>query len=323
MNIHFSRLAAIIAMTLVCGLKPALAESYPTRTIHIIIPYSPGGSTDFVSRLFAKNLSERLGQAVIVENRPGASTNIGSDAAAKAAPDGYTLLISDGAHIWNSVFGPKPPFNPLSALLPVSLIAQMPFVVAANPKIKFPTIKELIAAAKAAPGKFTISSASVRIFVELMNARAGMKLLHIPYKGGALAASDAIAGQVDMVFAALPALLPFIQSGKLKPLGVTSLKRSAALPSVPTLAEIGVNYDISIRYILYAPAGTPVSIQNRLAQATREIIQQKDFSQRLLAVGGEVAPSRPDELSAQIRRDLTMWQQVAKQLPDLVEIKSK
>jgi len=324
MKITLSRLAAIcptVLIALAVFPRVVLAQDYPSHAIHIIVPYGAAGSTDFVSRLYAKDLAEQLGQSVIIDNRPGASTNIGSEVAASAPPDGYTLLITDGAYRWNSVFGPVPPFNPSTALLPIAMIAKMPFVIAASPKKKFSTLKELIADARAAPGKYTISSASVRIFVELLNSKAKMELLHIPYKGGAQAISDAISGQVDMVYAALPALWPFIQSGQLKPLGVTSLKRSAAIPDVPTVAETGVDYDISIQYVVYAPAGTPAAIRDRLAAATEKIVAQKEFAQRLLAVGSETGPSTAAQLTDANRRELVMWQQVAKQLPDLVETK--
>jgi tripartite-type tricarboxylate transporter receptor subunit TctC len=319
------RFATVLAAALVLavGAPPAQAEGYPAKPVRIVVPYAAGGSTDFVSRLFAKRLSDQLGQAVVVENRPGAATNVGSDVVAKAAPDGSTLLISDGAHTWNAAFGPAPPFDPVAALVPIALIAQMPFVVAANPKFAFNDIKELVGAARAAPGKYTIASASVRVFVELMNSRASMKLLHVPYKGGALATGDAIGGQVDMVFAALPALSGALKGGKLKPLGVTSSKRSAALPAVPTLQEAGVDYDISIQYVLYAPAGTPAPIVERLAQATQKIVAEPDFVQRLLTVGGETAPSTPAALLQSQQHEVATWREIAQKMPELVELRPK
>jgi tripartite-type tricarboxylate transporter receptor subunit TctC len=192
--------------------------------------------------------------------------------------------------------------------------------VAANPKAPFATAKDLLAAAKAQPGKYTISSASLRLFVELLNSRAGIKLLHIPYKGGALATSDAIAGQVNMVYAALPVLLPFIHSGKLRALAVTSRHRSTALPDVPSFAELGIDYDISIHYTIYAPSGVPAAVRQKLIQATQAISQEKDFRARLLASGTEADSNHPEQLEAEARRDLAMWQQVAKERPDLVEL---
>jgi tripartite-type tricarboxylate transporter receptor subunit TctC len=317
------RIAAILAATFTLAAQPSLAQSYPAKALRIVVPYAAGGSTDFTSRLFAKRLADELGKSVVVDNRPGAATNVGSEIAAKAPPDGYTLLISDGAHMWNAAFGPAPPFDPVSGLVPIALIAQMPFVVAANPKFPLNDIKELIAAAHTDPGKYTIASASVRVFVELMNSRANMKLLHVPYKGGALATSDAIGGQVDMVFAALPALNASLQGGKLKPLGVTSMKRSAALPSVPTLQEAGVDYDISIEYVLYAPAGTPSAIVDRLSRATNKIVAQQDFAQRLLTVGGETGPSTAAALMQRQQREVALWHDIAEKMPQLVELKPK
>jgi tripartite-type tricarboxylate transporter receptor subunit TctC len=313
------RLAMICAAALTLNLQPAQAQDPASKPVRIVVPYSAGGSTDFVSRLFAKRLSEQLGQPVLVENHPGAATNLGSDIVAKAAPDGTTLLVSDGAHAWNAAFGPVPPFDPVAGLVPVSLVGQVPFVVAANPKFRINDVKGLIAAARTSPGKYTIASASLRTFVELMNARSSMKLLHVPYKGGAGATADTIGGQVDMVFAALPVLYGSIQSGKLKALGVTSRKRSAALPAIPTLQEAGVDYDISARYVLYAPAGTPAAVIDRLWQAAQKVVAEPDFAQRLLTVGGETGPSTPAALLQSQQREVAMWRDIAQKMPELVE----
>lgn len=317
------RLAMTVAAALALHLQPAAAQDPAGRPLRVVVPYSAGGSTDFVARLFARKLAERLGQPVLVENHPGAATNLGSDLVAKAAPDGSTLLVSDGAHAWNAAFGPVPPFDPAAALVPVALIAQVPFVVAANPRFGIADVKELIAAARSRPGKYTIASASLRTFVELMNARSDMKLLHVPYKGGAGATADTIGGQVDMVFAALPVLYGSIRSGKLKPLGVTSRRRSTALPKVPTLQEAGVDYDISARYVLYAPAGTPAAVVDRLAQAARGIVAEPEFAQRLLTVGGETGPSTPAGLLQEQQRAVAMWREVARTMPELVDPQSR
>jgi tripartite-type tricarboxylate transporter receptor subunit TctC len=315
------RLALVLAAAF--ALQPASAQDTSSKPVRIVVPYSAGGSTDFVSRLFAKRLSDRLGQPVLVENHPGAATNLGSDVVAKAAPDGTTLLISDGAHAWNAAFGPVPPFDPVTALVPVALITQVPFVVAANPKFRIKDARDLIAAARSSPGKYTIASASLRTFVELMNARADMKLLHVPYKGGAGALADTIGGQVDMVFAALPVLYGSIQSGKLKVLSVTSRKRSKALPAVPTLQEAGVDYDVSARYVLYAPAGTPPATIERLAQVAEKVVAEPDFVQRMLSVGGETGPSTPAGLLQEQQHEVAMWRDVAQKMPELVETQAK
>jgi tripartite-type tricarboxylate transporter receptor subunit TctC len=317
------RFAAVLAAALTLQVQPAGAAAFPDKPLRIVVPYGTGGSTDFVSRLFAKALSEQLGHAVVIENRPGAGTNVGSEYVAKAAPDGYTLLISDGAHAWNAAFGPVPSFDAASGLVPVSLVGQVPFVVAANPKFRMNDIKDLLGAARAAPGKYTIGSAALRVFVEVMNTRSHMKLLHVPYKGGAAATADTIGGQLDMVFAALPVLYPSIQSGKLKALGVTTPKRSAALPNVPTLQEAGVDYDVSARYVLYAPGGTPAAVIDRISQAAQKIVAQPEFAKQLLTVGGETGPSTPASLQQEQERNVTMWRDIAQKMPELVEAHGK
>lgn len=298
---------------------PAAAQNYPDQPVRLVVPYPPGGSTDLIARLYAEKLSKELGQAVIVDNRPGAATNIGSEAVARAKPDGYTILFGGDGPTINSVFGPSPSFDPLTAFAPISLITRVPFVIAANPKAPFSNIKEFLAAARSVPGKYSISSAQLNLYVELLKNRAGVHLLHIPYKGGAQAATDAIAGQVDSVYALVPVLLPHIQAGKLKPLGITSSKRLEALPATPTLVENGVDYDITIWYGLLAPAGTPNSIVNRLAAATQSIVAKPDFVQKLSVVGAVATSSQPAELSAQMGAEKAAWQTAARTIPGLLQ----
>ncbi|TDF61955.1 tripartite tricarboxylate transporter substrate binding protein [Cupriavidus sp. L7L] len=297
----------------------ASAHDYPDHPVRLVVPYPPGGSTDLIARLYAEKLSKELGQAVVVDNRPGAATNIGSEAVARAKPDGYTILFGGGGPTINAIFGPMPSFDPLAAFAPISLIARVPFVVAANPKAPFSNIKEFLAAARSAPGKYSISSAQLNLYVELLKNRAGIRLLHIPYKGGAQAATDAIAGQVDSVYALVPVLLPHLQAGKLKALGITSNKRLEALPATPTFVENGVDYDITIWYGLLAPAGTPKPILNRLAAATQSIVVESDFVQKVNAVGAVAIASQPGELSAQMRAENATWQTVARTIPALLQ----
>lgn len=326
MKIHCSRAGgngAILASALlaaVCVISaPVAAQDYPTQAIRIIVPYPPAGSTDITARRYADVLSKDLGQSVVIENRPGALTNIGNDAAAAAKPDGYTLLFGANGLVQNPVFGPAPSYDPMKSLDPISLVARLPFLVAANTKTPFSNAKELIAAAKAAPGKLTISSAQLDVYVEMMKLRADINLLHIPYKGGAPATTDAISGQVDMVYALVPVLLPHVQSGRLKALGVTSAKRVEVLPSVGTFTELGIDYDISVWFGMLAPAGTPKPIIDKLARATQQIVAQADFAQRLRATGAEPVSSQPEEFRAEMRREAVMWQQLAKRLPSLVQ----
>jgi tripartite-type tricarboxylate transporter receptor subunit TctC len=314
----FTELATAILIIVAMGIAPAVAQDYPTQPIRIVVPYPPAGSTDFIARHFANFLSKELGQTVLIENRAGASTNIGADAVVQAKPDGYTLLFGSSGQVLNPIFGPRPLFNLMNSLDPVSLVARVPFIVAANKNAPFSTPKELIAAAKAAPGKFSVSSAQLDLYVELLKNRAGINLLHVPYKGGGPATTDAISGQVDMVFALVPVILPHVQGGRLKAIGVSSAQRIASLPEVPTFAESGVGYDISTWYGLLAPAGTPKSVVNRLFTATQKIVADPDFVAKLRPSGVTAVSNRPEEFHALLVGEIAFWQQVAKDMPNLV-----
>ena len=314
----FVDIATVILTIIAAGIAPAVAQEYPTQPLRIVIPYPPAGSTDFVARHFANLLAKELGQSVVVDNRPGAATNIGAEAVAKARPDGYTLLFGSNGLTANPIFGPMPPFDPKSAFDPISLIARVPFIVAANKNFAFSTPQELIAAAKAAPGKFTVSSAQLDLYVEWLKNRAGINLLHIPYKGGAPATTDAISGQVDMVYALVPVILPHLQGGRLKAIGVTSTQRIAALPAVPTFVESGVGYDISAWYGLLAPAGTPKAVVNRLALATQKIVADPEFVKKMNPNGVVAISNTPEEFRAFLIGEVALWQQIAKDMPNLV-----
>jgi tripartite-type tricarboxylate transporter receptor subunit TctC len=297
----------------------ALAQDrFPTQPIRLVVPYPPGGTTDLIARQFGDQLGKELGQPIVIENKPGGTTNIAGEAVAHAKPDGYTLLFGTNAQVQNYYFGPKPAFE-LNALEPVSLVSRVAFVLAANPKMPFNTGSELLAAAKAAPGKLTVSSAQLDLYVELLNSKARMKLLHIPYKGGAPATTDAISGHVNMVYALVPVLLPHIQAGKLKALAVTSAKRLPWLPDTPTFTELGVDYDVTIWYGLLTPAGTPKAVVDRLAAATRKVLAKPELEASIHAAGAEPASSTPEEFQAQLKAESALWQQVAKQMPNLVK----
>ncbi len=309
---------ATLALAATAILPAAAQDRFPSQPLKIVVPYPAGGSTDLIARQYAERLGAELGQPVIIDNRPGGGTNIGAEFVAKSKADGYTLLFGNNSQVLNPVFGPNPPFE-LSALEPVSLVSRVAFIVAANPKTAFNTGAEMISAAKAAPGKVTVSSAQLELYVELLNAKAGMNLLHIPYKGGAAATTDAISGQVNMVFALTPVLLPHVQAGKLKALAVTTGKRLGSLPDVPTLTELGVDYDVSIWYGLLAPAGTPKAVVDRLAAATQKIMASAEMAAKIRVGGAEPAWSRPDEFGAMLRKDTDFWKGVARTLPHLVQ----
>lgn len=323
---HFTRILRKLALAsgaalLVAATAPSVwsQDRYPAEPIKLVVPYPAGGSADLIARQFAEQLTKELGQPVLIDNRPGAATNIGADAVVRSKANGYTLLFGSLLQVLNPIFGPAPSFNAGSALEPVSLVARMGFMLAANPKTSFSTGGELLAAAKATPGKLSVSHAQLDLFVDLLGSKASIDLLRVPYKGGAPATTDAIAGQVNMVYALAPVLMPHVQAGKLKALAVSNGKRLDALPNVPTFAELGVDYDISIWYGLLAPAGTPKAIVDRLSAATRKVMALPELAQKVRAAGAEPASSKPEELQAQLHRDTAFWQQVAKTLPSLVQ----
>ncbi len=302
-----------------CASNGWAQERYPAEPIKMVVPYSAGGSADLVARQFAEQLGKEMGQVVLIDNRPGAATNIGADAVVRSKANGYTVLFGSSLQVLNPVFGPAPSFDLANSLEPVGMVARMGFMLAANPKTSFNTGGDLLAAAKAAPGRLSVSSAQLDLFVDLLGSKAGVNLLHVPYKGGAAATTDAIGGQVNMVYALAPVLLPHVQAGKLKALAVSNSKRLAALPNVPTFAELGVDYDVSIWYGLFAPAGTPKAIMDRLAAASQKVMAIPELAQKIRSAGAEPAPGKPEELQAQVRRDTLFWQQVAKSMPQLAQ----
>jgi tripartite-type tricarboxylate transporter receptor subunit TctC len=291
------------AITGLSALAPALAQDrFPTQTIKIIVPYPPGGSTDLIGRQLAELLSREVGQTVVVDNRPGAGTNIGANSVVMAKPDGYTLLFGGVAQVLNPVFGPVPPFDVTTALEPVGLVARVPFIVAANTKMPFSTPAEMIAAARSAPGRVTVSSAQLDVYVALLNAKADIKLLHVPYKGGAPATTDAISGQVNMVYALVPVLLPQILGGKLKAVAVTSAKRIQALPNTPAFAELGIDSDVAAWYGLMAPAGTPKPVIDRLSAALQEVMNMPCAGATSRKLNSCPLKNRPRSTSGAARR---------------------
>lgn len=319
MKTLLSRIVAATIATFALAPAAALAQDYPSRAIRLIVPYPPGGTTDMIARLYADKLSAQVGETVIVENKPGAATNIGSETVAKAAPDGYTLLFSASGSVLSGVFGPKPSFDPITSFQPISMISEIPFILAANPNASFSTLPELVSAARTAPGKYTVSSAQLDLYVELLRSRADLDILHIPYKGGAQSVTDAISGQVDMVFSLVPVVLPHIEAGKLRPLAITSRSRNERLPDTPTLVEQGFDYDMTSWFALTAPEGVPQSVVGRLLKATHQVVADREFVTKLHDVGAVAIASSPDELSQRIRAQQAMWQGVAQQFPHLVK----
>lgn len=279
-------------------------NAFPARPVKMIVPYPPGGSTDILARGFVEQLSRQLGQPVVIDNRPGAQTNIGTEAAARSAPDGYTIYFGTSGLASNPHFGPAPAIDVFRDLAPIGMIASMSFVVAANPALPVSDAAALLALARARPGKVTIASASLETQVLTLNRRARIDLMHVPYKGGAQAAADTMAGHTDTVIALVPVLLPHLESGKLKPLALCSPKRSASLPNVPTFAEAGVqDAPAPSWFAVFAPAGVPEPILAQLAAATQAAASSAELVARMTARGIDMQSSTPAELAEILRRD--------------------
>lgn len=294
--------AALGALPALASL-PAFAQAFPSKPIRLVVPYPPGGSTDILARAFAEPFARELGQPVVIENRPGASTNIGLEIAARSPADGYTIYFGTSGLASNPHFGPVPTVDVFKDITPISLVALMPFLVAAHPSLPANSPRELIDLAKASPGKLMISSASLETQVKTINKRAGVQLLHVPYKGGAQATNDAIAGHVNLVVALLPVLLPQIKAGKLKPIAISAPRRSPAAPDIPTFQEIGVDGPTPSWFALFVPAGTPAQAIGRLNGAAVAAAADKPLVERTLQQGIEVRSSSPAQLADLLKSD--------------------
>jgi len=296
-------------------------EKYPARPITLVVPYAPGGTTDIVARILGKEMSEKTGVAVVIENRPGANTNVGAEWVARAKPDGYTVLFGSSGQVVNPVFGPYSSTPLTEALEPVSLVSSQAFVIAANPKEPFNTMQEFLDAVKKNPGKYTMSSAQLDLYVALFTKLAGVKMLHVPYKGGAPSLLAVMAGDVNTGFTLVPAAIAHFKAGKLKPIAVTTKDRQGAVPDVPALSEAGVNIDLSSWYGLFVPTGTPRSIVNQLAGLTKDILSQDRIRKQLQDMGGTARWDSPEELKSMMAAERKQWEQLAKEAPELVQPK--
>jgi tripartite-type tricarboxylate transporter receptor subunit TctC len=296
----------------------ASAEAYPTKLIRMIVPFPAGGTTDILARSVGQKLSEALGQQVIIDNRPGAGGNIGSDMVAKAAPDGYTLLMGTvGTHAINSSLYAKMPFDHIKDFAPITLVAAVPNVLVVNPAVEAKSVQELIALAKAKPGQLSFASSgngtSIHLSGELFKTMAGVDMLHVPYKGSAPALTDLIGGQVNLMFDNLPSSLAHIKAGKLRALAVTSSKRSAALPDVPTIAEAGLpGFEASSWFGVFAPAGTAKEIVTRLNMEIVKALNSPELKERLAAQGAEAVGNSPEQFAAHIKSETAKWAKVVK-----------
>ena len=308
-------LAVGLGVVILCA--GASAQQYPTKPVRLIVPYAPGGGVDIVARALAQELTRRLGQQIIVDNRTGAGGNIGSDVVAKATPDGYTLLIASPANAVNPSLYAKMPFNPARDLTPVALIATVPAILLASPTLPVKSIKELVALAKAKPGTLNFGSGgsgtTEHLAGEMLNSQAGISMLHIPYKGGAAVLPDLISGQVALFFVNQLFALPYVKAGTVKALGVASDERSAALPDVPTFAEAGfADFRVSVWYGVMAPAGTPQEIVSKLNREIVAALGSTELKERLTAMSAKPLPGTPQQFGAFFADEMTRWARVVK-----------
>ena len=309
-------LAAMLALALAPLARAQ--DDYPNRTVRIIVPFAPGGSTDVVARILADKLGAEFNQSFVVENRGGAGGNIGADVVAKAAPDGYTLLMgTTGVLAINKYLYKEMPFDPERDLAPVSYTSLITNILVVNPQVPVKTVNELIALARAKPGALTFASSgagsSTHLSAELFKSMAGVDILHVPYKGSSQALTDVIGGQVTMLFDNAPSSIPMVEQGKLRAIAVTSTKRLPNLPDVPTIDEAGVKGYESLSWSgIVAPAATPRRVIEKLNAAIEKVLRDPEVKQRFASLGVEPVGGPPEAFSRHIRAESEKWARVVK-----------
>ena len=293
--------------------------AYPTKPIRLVVPFPAGGATDLLAREVSKHLTDAWGQSVVVDNRPGAGGNIGSELVAKSPPDGYTLEMGTvGTHAINASLYSKMPYDHVKDFVPVILVAGVPNVLVVNPSVPVNTVQELIAYAKANPGKLNFASSgsgtSIHLSGELFKVMAGVNMTHVPYKGSAPALAELIAGQVQLMFDNLPPSLPQIKAGKLRALAVTSARRAPALPDVPTVAEAGLpGFEASSWFGVLAPAGTPPAVVAKLNAEIAKWLMSPEAKEKLAGVGANIAGGTPEDFARHIQAETAKWAKVVKE----------
>jgi tripartite-type tricarboxylate transporter receptor subunit TctC len=307
-------LAAAFGAALCAG---ALAQSYPVKPIRIVVPYAPGGAVDIVARAVGQDLTKRLGQSVLVENRTGAGGNVGSDAVAKAAPDGYTLLMASPANTINPALYTKMPYDPMRDLVPIVLIGSVPTVLIANRSLPVQNVKQLVALAKSQPGALVYGSGgsgtTEHLAGEIFKSAAGVDMLHVPYKGGAQVITDLLGGQIALMFVNQLGALPHITAGKVKALAVASTERSPALPQIPTFAEQGYpDMKVSVWWGIMGPAGMPRDLVNRLNRDIVAALSSPEMQERLQTLSARPIGGAPDAFTKFFAEETARWARVVK-----------
>ena len=314
--VHSVALLALAALSVAAA--SAHAQAWPTKPISLVVTYPAGGGADTMARLIAPKLGDALGQPVIIENKPGASGQIGASAVAKATPDGYTLMLDASSFAVNPALFAKLPYDSDKTFKPIGVIALFPNVLLINPGVSATSVKELVALAKVKKNAVSYASSgngsAQHLAGAMFESAAGVDMLHVPYKGGAPALNDVIGGQVPVFFGNLASTLQHVQAGKLKPLAVTSARRSAILPNVPTMAEAGVaGYEVYEWNVLFAPAGTPDAVVAKLAAALQKTLDSPDVKARIAQLGGEIQTAKPDVAQQFVRQQTTLWPKLVKE----------
>ena len=313
-----SRVSALVATALALVLSQATAQEYPNKSIRLVVPFSPGGPADLLGRVIGDKIGRGLGQTVVVINKDGAGTILGADMVAKATPDGYTLFLGNLAMVVNSSSGKKLPYDLLKDLAPVSVVFKQSQILVVTPSLPANSLKELIAIAKASPGKLKYGTSGVgsaiHLHSELLRMAMGVTMTHVPYKGQAPAMADLFSGQIDMIFSGISPIVPFLKTGKLRAIGVSTPQRMPVIPDVPTLMEGGLaNFSTAGWYGILVPSGTPKAIITRLNTEIVKAMSAPEVVERLGTQGGETTSTTPEAFSALIREELKTWTGVIKE----------
>ncbi|WP_438943673.1 Bug family tripartite tricarboxylate transporter substrate binding protein [Noviherbaspirillum malthae] len=317
MNMKRSIIKAVFGGIVLSTAFGAAADTYPSKPIKWVVPFTPGGAMDTMARTLGEKMSQSMKQPVIIENRPGAGGVVGSTTVAKSEPDGYTMMIVSIGHAVNPSLYPKLSYDPIKDFEPVSLVGIVPNVLVINPGVKANNVSELVALAKQQPGKLTFASAgsgtTIHLAGELFASMADVDILHVPYKGSAPAVTDLMGRQVDMMFDSVSSAKPYIDSGRLKPLAVTTTKRSSVLPNVPTVAEAGIKgYELSGWYAVFVPAKTPQPVVNRINEELVKALKQPDVKARFAQIGAEPVGSSPAELAKYLKSETAKWSEIVR-----------
>ena len=305
-----------LAVSCLCVSSSFSAETYPTKPVRFVITFPAGGPTDVVVRLVGERLTQEWGQPMIIDNRGGAGGIVGTEIVAKAAPDGYTFLVGTaGGMTINPALQPKLPYDPFRDFTPVGMLVTNPQILVAHPSVAAKNVKELVALAKAKPGQLNFASAgtgtATHLGLELFKLTTGIDAVHVPYKGGAPATTDLIGGQVQLLFVSIPSVLPHVKGGRLRALAVSTSKRSASAPDVPTVAESGYpGFEYSNWNALFAPAKTPAAIVKKVNASVVNALRQPDVAQKLSSQGADPAPGTPEDLARYMRADTDKWRKV-------------